>query len=75
LILKGQLAAQVVIITLLPPKEQSFELLAQILWCDPWPNGQMRVGGRLLRVLPLGSHTRLDCPSNETEEMPAEITC
>ena len=52
MLLDDQLSARLVIIALLPPQEQDFDLLAEILWCDPCPDGRMRVGGRLLRACP-----------------------
>ena len=75
MLLAEKLAVRLVIISILPPTEQEFELLAEILWCDPYPDGRMRAGGRLLRVLPSGSRGSADCPSLETEEIPIEAAC
>jgi hypothetical protein len=75
LILAEKLSARLVIITLLPHEDQEFDLLAEILWCDPCPDGRMRVGGRLLRVLPPGTHTSVDSPATENEELAAEAAC
>jgi hypothetical protein len=60
---------------MLPPTEQEFDLLAEILWCDPCPDGRMRVGGRLLRILPMGTRSSADCSSSDAEPLPAEAAC
>lgn len=75
LILEERLASRLVIIAILSPEEQEFDLLGEILWCDPSPDGRMRAGGRLLRVLPMGSRDSVDAPSVETEDEPAEAAC
>ena len=45
------LARQLVVISLLPPNDQDFDLLGELLWCERDPSGQIRGVGRLLRVL------------------------
>ncbi|HEX4144979.1 MAG TPA: hypothetical protein VHY91_15850 [Pirellulales bacterium] len=71
MMLAEPLAARLVIITMLPPSEQEFDLLAEILWCDACPDGSTRVGGRLLRVLPASCRGSADDAHTDSEEMPA----
>jgi hypothetical protein len=71
--LEEQMASRLVIIAVLPPHDQEFDLLGEILWCDPYPDGRMRAGGRLLRILPLGSHASATSPATEADETPADI--
>jgi hypothetical protein len=75
LTLEEHIEARLVVIAMLPPNEQEFDLLAEILWRDPRPNGQMRVGGRMLRVLPRGTRSPEESSSTETDAMPAEAAC
>jgi PilZ domain len=50
--LEQAIARPLVIISVLPPHEQEFDLLGEVLWCEPRPDGKLVAGGRLLRVLP-----------------------
>ncbi len=56
------IARQLVVLSLLPPHDQDFDLLAELLWCQRDPDGQIRGGGRLMRVL-------AKCASAEPDEM------
>ncbi len=65
------MSSRLVIIAILPPHDQEFDLLGEILWCDPFPNGQMRAGGRLLRVLPMGSRPLAGSLATGADTLPA----
>lgn len=66
-----KLTSRLVVIALLPPNEQEFDLLAEVLWSDANPDGLMRASGRLLSVLPVASLTPVHSPSPETDEAAA----
>ncbi len=70
--LEEQLASRLVIIAFAQPDEQPFDLLGEILWCDPRPDGRMRAGGRMLRVLPLGARREVGWPAGQCADTPRQ---
>ena len=73
--LDQRLGSRLVIIAFPPPDEQEFDLLGEILWCDPYPDGRMCAGGRLLRFLPMASRRPGACRSTPIDDEPAEALC
>jgi hypothetical protein len=50
--LEAKSTGRLVVISFEPPFEQTFDLLAELLWCDSNADGKIRGGGRLLHILP-----------------------